>query len=92
MAITVSADYLCIFAMLKTSPLVYTVGLSLAIPFAVVTEFWRKTTVHATVIVGAIVVAASFVIIGLDNSRKLPDENKNEIEMVVTRDEHWRTP
>ena len=73
MAITVINDYLCIFAMLKTSPVVFTVGLSLSIPFAVVAEFWRKTEVHAAVIAGAIVVIASFVIIGLDNSRKRPD-------------------
>ena len=79
MAITVSADYLCAFAMLKTTPLVFTVGLSLTIPFAVVAEFWRKTAVHAAVIAGAIVVIGSFVVIGLDNSRERP-ENKNEIE------------
>jgi solute carrier family 35 protein F5 len=86
MAITVLNDYLCIFAMLRTTPLVFSVGISLTIPFAVVVEFWRKTAVHAAVIVGAIVVLASFVVIGLDNSRKRPDVNKNEIEMVVTRD------
>ena len=86
MAIAVSADYLCTFAMLKTTPLVFTVGLSLAIPLAVVAEFWRKTAIHAAVIVGAIVVVASFVIIGLDNSKERPDENKNGIEMVVTGD------
>jgi solute carrier family 35 protein F5 len=71
MAIAVSADYLCIFALLKTTPLVFTVGLSLSIPFAVVTEFWRKTAVHATVIAGATMVISSFVVIGLDNSRKI---------------------
>jgi solute carrier family 35, member F5 len=86
MAITVLNDYLCIFAMLKTTPLVFSVGLSLTIPFAVVAEFWRKTVIHAAVIAGAIVVIASFVVIGLDNSRKHPDENKNEIEMGATRD------
>ena len=86
MAITVLNDYLCIFAMLKTTPLVFTVGLSLTIPFAVVAEFWRKTAVHAAVIAGAMVVIASFVVIGLDNSKKSPDENKNEIEMVPARD------
>ena len=72
--------------MLKTTPLVFTVGLSMTIPFAVVAEFWRKTVVHTAVIVGAIVVIASFVVIGQDNSRKSLDENRNEIEMVVTRD------
>lgn len=86
MAITVLNDYLCIFAMLKTTPLVFTVGLSLTIPFAVVAEFWRKTAIHSVVIAGAIVVVASFVVIGLDNSGKRPDENRNEIEMVTTRD------
>jgi len=86
MAITVINDYLCIFAMLKTTPLVFSVGVSLTIPFAVVVEFWRKTAVRAAVIAGAIVVIASFVIIGLDNSRKRPDEDKNEMEMVATRD------
>ena len=71
MAITVLTDYLCIFAMLKTTPLVFTVGVSLTIPFAVVVEFFRKTAIHGTVIVGAIVVIMSFVVIGLDNTRKI---------------------
>jgi solute carrier family 35, member F5 len=58
------------FAMLKTTPLTLAVGLSLTIPLAVVVELWRKTAVHAPVIVGAIMVVASFVVIGLDNSRE----------------------
>jgi solute carrier family 35, member F5 len=69
MAISISTDYLCIFAMLKTTPLVFTVGISLTIPFAVVVDFLRKTPVHGTVVVGAIMVVASFVIIGLNNRK-----------------------
>jgi solute carrier family 35 protein F5 len=57
--------------MLKTTPLVFTVGTSLTIPFAVVTDLFRKTPVHGTVVIGAIVVVMSFVVIGLDNSRKI---------------------
>ncbi len=35
MAITLSSDYIYVIAMLKTTPLVVTVGLSLTMPLAV---------------------------------------------------------
>ncbi|KAF8816466.1 hypothetical protein BYT27DRAFT_7077301 [Phlegmacium glaucopus] len=66
MAITILSDYLAALAMLKTSPLVVMVGLSLTIPIAVVADFLRKTPVHGTVIVGAMLVTMSFVGIGLE--------------------------
>ena len=50
MAITISTDYLCALAMLKTTPLIVTVGLSLTIPFAVVVDVLRKTAIHGTVV------------------------------------------
>ncbi|KAF8898624.1 hypothetical protein BD779DRAFT_1484858 [Infundibulicybe gibba] len=56
MAITLSSDYLYVLAMLKTTPLVVTVGLSLTIPLAVL----------------AILVLASFVVVGVYNSN--PEE------------------
>ena len=68
MAITISADYLCVLAMLKTTPLIVTVGLSLTIPFAVVIDILRKTAIHGTVVAGALMVVMSFVFIGLDRS------------------------
>ena len=69
MAITISSDYLCTLAMLKTTPLVVTVGLSRTIPFAVAGDFLRQTPIRGTVIAGAIVVISSFVVIGLSNSK-----------------------
>lgn len=69
MAITLSTDYLCLIAMLKTSPLVLTVGLSITIPFAVVTDLLRNTPLHGTVIAGAMVVLMSFVVLSLDSSK-----------------------
>jgi len=66
MTITIAGDYLAALAMLKTSPLVVTVGLGLTIPMAVVADFLRKTPIHGTVIVGAMLVIMSFVAIGLE--------------------------
>ncbi|KAF8640597.1 hypothetical protein AX17_000259 [Amanita inopinata Kibby_2008] len=56
MAITLSSDYLYVIAMLKTTPLVVTIGLSLTIPFAVVGDIFLGHPVHTQVISGAILV------------------------------------
>lgn len=55
--------------MLKTSPLVVTIGLSLTIPIAVVVDFLRQTPIPGTVIGGAMLVIMGFMAIGLDNSK-----------------------
>ena len=69
MGITVSSDYFYALAMLKTTPLVVTVGLSLTIPIAVVGDFIRNRPSHGIVIAGALLVALSFVALGLEDSK-----------------------
>ncbi|KXN89920.1 hypothetical protein AN958_04924 [Leucoagaricus sp. SymC.cos] len=68
MAITWSSDYLYVLAMLRTTPLVVTVGISLTIPVAVLGDFMLKVPVHTQVIVGAALVLVGFVAIGTDKS------------------------
>ncbi|KAJ7786436.1 ribosome biogenesis protein SLX9-domain-containing protein [Mycena metata] len=67
MAITLSSDYLYVLAMLKTTPLVVTVGLSLTIPLAVIGDFILGRFTRGQVIFGALLVLLSFVVVGLDN-------------------------
>ena len=69
MVITFSSDYLYVLAMLKTTPLVVTIGLSLTIPMAVAGDFLLLRPVQAQVIAGALLVFLSFVVIGVENSR-----------------------
>ncbi|KAH9837075.1 uncharacterized protein C8Q71DRAFT_756716 [Rhodofomes roseus] len=69
MAITLSSDFIYVLAMLKTTPLVVTVGLSLTMPLAVIGDFFLSKPAKAQVIVGAVVVLCSFVMVGLEDSR-----------------------
>lgn len=69
MFFTLSSDYLYVVAMLKTTPLVVTIGLSLTIPLAVIGDLLLGKTVHFPVIVGASIVVLSFVMVGLDDAR-----------------------
>ena len=69
MAITVSSDYFYAVAMLKTTPLVVTVGLSLTIPIAVLGDFIRNRPTHGIVIGGALLVVLSFIALGLEEPK-----------------------
>ncbi|KAG6885454.1 hypothetical protein C0993_001534 [Termitomyces sp. T159_Od127] len=71
MFITLSSDYLYVVAMLKTTPLVVTIGLTLTIPLAVIGDLSLGKTVHFLVLVGASIVVFSFVMVGLDDARSL---------------------
>lgn len=75
MAITLSSDYLYVLAMLKTTPLVVTVGLSLTIPIAVIGDFFLQRPTQIQVVLGAIFVFTSFVAIGVGD--QLSQENKS---------------
>lgn len=79
MAITLSSDYLYVLAMLKTTPLVVTIGLSLTIPVAVLGDFILAVPVRAQVIVGATLVLLSFIVIGSDDSNT-SDDNQNPVD------------
>ncbi|KAJ7487717.1 hypothetical protein B0H11DRAFT_2014574 [Mycena galericulata] len=75
MGITLSSDYIYVLAMLKTTPLVVTVGLSLTIPLAVLGDFILGRFTRGQVIFGALLVLISFVVVGLDNEKvKTPIE------------------
>ncbi|TCD69972.1 hypothetical protein EIP91_005561 [Steccherinum ochraceum] len=80
MAITLSSDFIYVIAMLKTTPLVVTIGLSLTIPFAVVGDFILKKPTKLQVIFGAMVVLLSFVAVGLEDSK-----NKEEEDLISGR-------
>ena len=59
--------------MLKTTPLVVTIGLSLTIPLAVIGDFILRRPVHGQVLLGAFVVLVSFLTLGI--SAQTSDEN-----------------
>ena len=64
--------------MLKTTPLVVTIGLSLTIPMAVAGDFLLLRPVTPQVIAGAVLVFLSFVAIGVENSKeekRTPEEH-----------------
>ncbi|KAF7311000.1 hypothetical protein HMN09_00643400 [Mycena chlorophos] len=69
MGITLTSDFLYVLAMLKTTPLVVTVGLSLTIPLAVLGDFMLGRFTRGQVIFGALLVLLSFVVVGLDNEK-----------------------
>ncbi|KAJ6503418.1 vacuolar membrane protein [Mycena vitilis] len=81
MVITLSSDYLYVLAMLKTTPLVVTVGLSLTIPLAVIGDFLLGKFTRGQVIFGAILVLISFVVVGLDNEKIKPQEDVPEVDV-----------
>lgn len=69
MLITVSSEYLNVLAMLRTTPLVATIGISLTIPIAILGDFcFFGNAVQLQVLAGALLVAGSFVVIGLEGS------------------------
>lgn len=65
--ITWLSDYLYVFAMLKTTPLVATVGLSLTIPAAVLGDALLGVPVYLQVLIGATFVLVGFITIGADS-------------------------
>jgi solute carrier family 35, member F5 len=69
MVITLSSDYIYVLAMLKTTPLVVTVGLSLTIPLAVLGDGLLGQTPHGQVLLGAVLVLVGFIVIGIEDSR-----------------------
>ncbi|GMK55483.1 hypothetical protein CspeluHIS016_0205390 [Cutaneotrichosporon spelunceum] len=68
MLITLSSDYLYVLAMLKTTPLLVTIGLSLTIPFALVGSLVVPSAhaddITSLTLLGAGLVVASFLVLG----------------------------
>jgi solute carrier family 35 protein F5 len=77
MAITLSSDYIYVLAMLKTTPLVVTVGLSLTIPLAVAGDFMLGKPSHAQILTGAFLVLGSFVLVGVVDSKQVEEERRS---------------
>ncbi len=55
--------------MLKTTPLVVTIGLSLTMPLAVLGDIGLQHPVKGQVVLGAALGLVSFVVIGLEDSK-----------------------
>ena len=90
MFITLTSDYLYVLAMLKTSPLVVTIGLSLTIPLAVIGDLALSKPTASQVIIGASLVLISFITVGMDDANR--NDTKQEelhsetrVETRVTR-------
>ena len=64
MFITFLSDYIYVIAMLKTTPLVVTVGISLTIPLAVVCDFLLGKLVTVEVVIGALFILIGFIVVG----------------------------
>lgn len=79
MFITLTSDYLYVLAMLKTSPLVVTIGLSLTIPLAVIGDFTLGKPAAGQIIVGAFLVLVSFIAVGMDDA----NTKREEIDRVA---------
>lgn len=69
MFITLSSDYIYVIAMLKTTPLVVTVGLSLTVPLAVIGDYFLGKPATFQVLVGAVLVTGAFIVVGMQNSK-----------------------
>ncbi|KAG6854605.1 hypothetical protein C0991_004207 [Blastosporella zonata] len=82
---TISCDYLHVVAMLKTTPLVVTIGLSLTIPLAVLGDLLLGRAIRGLVLVGAILVIAGFVMVGLDDARIRSAAGKAQVEDSLER-------
>lgn len=82
MFITLSSDYIYVIAMLKTTPLVVTVGLSLTIPVAVAGDFFLDRPIHLLSVFGALLVLVSFVVVGLEDAKQ-----EEEIQGVALEEE-----
>ncbi|EFP93473.1 uncharacterized protein PGTG_19385 [Puccinia graminis f. sp. tritici CRL 75-36-700-3] len=62
---TFISDYIYMLAMLKTSPLVVTLGISLTLPVAVIGDIFKGIILPPTSLIGAGLVLSSFVILSL---------------------------
>ncbi|TDL28375.1 hypothetical protein BD410DRAFT_711487 [Rickenella mellea] len=76
MAITLVSDYVYVLSMLKTTPLVVTIGLSLTIPLAIVGDFFLNIPTALQALFGGFLVLISFVVVGVENSKIGPTEGK----------------
>ena len=94
MLITLSSDFIYVIAMLKTTPLVVTVGLSLTIPVAVAGDFLLGRTAKLMSLLGACLVLGSFIVVGLEDSKNeevlaeevVDEEDRAGIQLRISSD------
>ena len=87
MFITWSSDYLYVIAMLKTTPLLVTIGLSLTIPLAIVGDLFLKHPPAPLALLGAILVLSAFVLIGVADSRKRTEDSVKTLTEELNRED-----
>src|SRR5882762_7521618 len=75
MGITLSSDFIYVLAMLKTTPLVVTIGLSLTIPLACLGDFFLGRPATVQVLFGAALVLISFIVVGIQSSQIKPKDD-----------------
>jgi hypothetical protein len=75
MLVTLSSDFIYVIAMLKTTPLVVTIGLSLTIPMAVLGDFALGRSATMMGLLGATLVLLAFTAIGFEDAKpqELPE-------------------
>jgi len=75
MLVTFSSDFIYVLSMLKTTPLVVTIGLSLTIPMAVLGDFALGRNATALGLLGATLVLLAFTAIGFEDAQpqELPE-------------------
>ena len=96
MFITLSSDYIYVLAMLKTTPLLVTIGLSLTIPLAIIGDYFLKKPAAPLAVLGALLVLGAFVVIGIENGKEAarnkeqPDGNfeVEEVEPILEPSPH----
>ena len=77
MFITLTSDYLYVLAMLKTTPLVVTLGISLTIPCALIGDTFLAIRPTTQAVLGACLVLVSFVAVGI-GGKKAPERSEGE--------------
>lgn len=77
MCITFVSDFIYLLAMLKSSPLITTLGLSLTIPLAVVIDALKGSHTGGMIaVIGSTAVLSSFGFIGWDDHRSFKEEKR----------------
>ncbi|KAF8337114.1 uncharacterized protein EI90DRAFT_3044946 [Cantharellus anzutake] len=83
--LSVLASFLYVIALLKTTPLIVTIGSSLTGPFALLGDFtFTGVNAGGQVIFGSLIIVTSFVILGVEDAMKerwkWADENVTHVE------------
>jgi len=70
--INILSDFLYVMALLQTTPLIVTVGLSLTGPFALVGDLvFTGINARMQVVIGSLVIVSSFAILGIEDTVKM---------------------